>query len=141
MSLKEHVSATPTLTVRLGWGFFLFVPKWSKSHSLTTIYQMETRPTQTKTRGFIKPILSLHTSPKHQPHGKAFIIRLLLSENKYFRNVALMLHQKERKQPYLIDIQPLPFLIKYPDPGSNRDGFPHWCLRPARLPIPPSGLN
>ena len=29
----------------------------------------------------------------------------------------------------------------YPDPGSNRDGFPHWCLRPARLPIPPSGLK
>lgn len=27
----------------------------------------------------------------------------------------------------------------YPDPGSNRDGLPHWCLRPARLPIPPSG--
>ena len=32
-------------------------------------------------------------------------------------------------------------LIQYPDPGSNRDGLPHWCLRPARLPIPPSGLN
>ena len=29
----------------------------------------------------------------------------------------------------------------YPDPGSNRDGLPHWCLRPARLPIPPSGLD
>lgn len=28
----------------------------------------------------------------------------------------------------------------YPDSGSNRDGLPHWCLRPARLPIPPSGL-
>ena len=27
----------------------------------------------------------------------------------------------------------------YPDPGSNRDGSPHRCLRPARLPIPPSG--
>ena len=32
--------------------------------------------------------------------------------------------------------QPSPL---YPDPGSNRDGLPHWCLRPARLPIPPSG--
>ena len=29
---------------------------------------------------------------------------------------------------------------KYPEPGSNRHGLPHWCLRPARLPIPPSGL-
>ena len=29
----------------------------------------------------------------------------------------------------------------YPDPGSNRDGLLHWCLRPARLPIPPSGLD
>lgn len=50
-----------------------------------------------------------------------------------------MFLQKERKQPYLIDIQPLPFLVMYPDPGSNRDGLLHWCLRPARLPIPPSG--
>ena len=32
------------------------------------------------------------------------------------------------------------FSALYPDPGSNRDGSPHWCLRPARLPIPPSGL-
>ena len=31
------------------------------------------------------------------------------------------------------------FSLQYPDPGSNRDGLPHWCLRPARLPIPPSG--
>ena len=29
--------------------------------------------------------------------------------------------------------------LRYPDPGSNRDGLLHWCLRPARLPIPPSG--
>ena len=27
----------------------------------------------------------------------------------------------------------------YPDPGSNRDGLPQRCLRPSRLPIPPSG--
>ena len=31
-------------------------------------------------------------------------------------------------------------LNSYPEPGSNRHGLPHWCLRPARLPIPPSGL-
>ena len=31
--------------------------------------------------------------------------------------------------------------IQYPEPGSNRHGLPHWCLRPARLPIPPSGLK
>ncbi len=31
-------------------------------------------------------------------------------------------------------------LLLYPEPGSNRHGLPHWCLRPARLPIPPSGL-
>lgn len=28
----------------------------------------------------------------------------------------------------------------YPDPGSNRDGLLQRCLRPSRLPIPPSGL-
>ena len=27
----------------------------------------------------------------------------------------------------------------YPEPGSNRHASRHWCLRPARLPIPPSG--
>ncbi len=27
----------------------------------------------------------------------------------------------------------------YPGPGSNRHELPHWCLRPARLPIPPPG--
>lgn len=31
------------------------------------------------------------------------------------------------------------FKLPYPEPGSNRHGLPHWCLRPARLPIPPSG--
>ena len=30
-------------------------------------------------------------------------------------------------------------LPSYPEPGSNRHGLLHWCLRPARLPIPPSG--
>ena len=30
--------------------------------------------------------------------------------------------------------------LLYPEPGSNRHGLLHWCLRPARLPIPPSGL-
>ena len=29
--------------------------------------------------------------------------------------------------------------LQYPEPGSNRHGLLHWCLRPARLPIPPSG--
>ena len=31
-------------------------------------------------------------------------------------------------------------LNSYPEPGSNRHGLLHWCLRPTRLPIPPSGL-
>lgn len=28
---------------------------------------------------------------------------------------------------------------KYPEPGSNRHVRRHWCLRPTRLPVPPSG--
>ena len=31
-------------------------------------------------------------------------------------------------------------LNSYPEPGSNRHALRHWCLRPTRLPIPPSGL-
>ena len=30
-------------------------------------------------------------------------------------------------------------ILLYPEPGSNRHRLPYWCLRPARLPIPPSG--
>ncbi len=30
-------------------------------------------------------------------------------------------------------------LFLYPEPGSNRHSRRNWCLRPARLPIPPSG--
>ena len=33
-----------------------------------------------------------------------------------------------------------PPLVWYPEPGSNRHGLLHRCLRPTRLPIPPSGL-
>ena len=32
------------------------------------------------------------------------------------------------------------FLFSYPEPGSNRHTLRYWCLRPTRLPIPPSGL-
>ena len=41
----------------------------------------------------------------------------------------------------MIVIQHTSNSTKYPEPGSNRHGLPHWCLRPARLPIPPSGLQ
>ena len=43
--------------------------------------------------------------------------------------------RKQKKSEKVFQLSP----IQYPDPGSNRDGLPHWCLRPARLPIPPSG--
>ena len=39
-----------------------------------------------------------------------------------------------------LDNQTIIKRFAYPEPGSNRHGLPHWCLRPARLPIPPSGL-
>ena len=45
-----------------------------------------------------------------------------------------------KKNAVSMNLQHLCFEALYPDPGSNRDGLPHWCLRPARLPIPPSGL-
>ena len=31
--------------------------------------------------------------------------------------------------------------LQYPEPGSNRHTLRYWCLRPTRLPIPPSGLK
>ena len=40
----------------------------------------------------------------------------------------------------LLHIRAVCTALEYPEPGSNRHGLLHWCLRPARLPIPPSGL-
>ena len=45
------------------------------------------------------------------------------------------LRGKNKKARKVCQLSPL----RYPEPGSNRHGSPHWCLRPARLPIPPSG--
>ena len=38
-----------------------------------------------------------------------------------------------KKQDFLMKV-----LLKYSEPGSNRHRFPYRCLRPTRLPIPPS---
>ena len=48
-----------------------------------------------------------------------------------------LLEKKQRKQSGA-SFQTLRSIL-YPEPGSNRHGLLHWCLRPARLPIPPSG--
>ena len=49
---------------------------------------------------------------------------------------------KIRKKNRLIRIyQQIKRFHWYPEPGSNRHGSLHWCLRPTRLPIPPSGQN
>ena len=47
--------------------------------------------------------------------------------------------KKEKEKCKCLKIKHLHF-VGYPEPGSNRHGLLHWCLRPARLPIPPSGL-
>ena len=44
--------------------------------------------------------------------------------------------KKNRKSLKIKDLR-----LMYPEPGSNRHGLLHWCLRPARLPIPPSGRS
>ena len=45
------------------------------------------------------------------------------------------IQKKNRKSLKIKDLR----FVGYPEPGSNRHGLLHWCLRPARLPIPPSG--
>ena len=58
-------------------------------------------------------------------------------------NVEQIEDLKERKNPanamLLAICRILNCFEKYPAPGSNRDALRHWCLRPTRLPIPPSG--
>ena len=41
-------------------------------------------------------------------------------------------HNLKRKSPLFSE-------LLYPEPESNRHALRHWCLRPTRLPIPPSG--
>ena len=42
----------------------------------------------------------------------------------------------------VLENQQLTKSFLYPEPGSNRHShYSHWCLRPARLPIPPSGRD
>ena len=57
-----------------------------------------------------------------------------MRKNEIPQNFTLSQNMKQKTERVF---QLSPF--QYPDPGSNRDGLPHWCLRPARLPIPPSG--
>ena len=52
-----------------------------------------------------------------------------------YQNANILERQKKKNRNLPKEIP-----IQYPEPGSNRHGMPHWCLRPARLPIPPSGL-
>ncbi len=52
--------------------------------------------------------------------------------------VVQMWCKKEKEKCKCLKIKHLHF-DWYPEPGSNRHGLLHWCLRPARLPIPPSG--
>ena len=63
----------------------------------------------------------------------------MLRKKHIFINVRLFtpfLHPDKTKSPVnqLINRR-----FSYPEPGSNRHGLLHWCLRPTRLPIPPSG--
>ena len=52
---------------------------------------------------------------------------------------SMTISKKEKEKCKCLKIKHLHF-VWYPEPGSNRHGLLHWCLRPARLPIPPSGL-
>ena len=48
-------------------------------------------------------------------------------------------HNHKIKQPRESFKKEIHGANQYPETGSNRHGLLHWCLRPARLPIPPSG--
>ena len=66
------------------------------------------------------------------PPQKAFKPQLMFFPNSRIVRTDKFEDKKARK---VFQLSPL----LYPEPGSNRHGSPHWCLRPARLPIPPSG--
>ena len=55
----------------------------------------------------------------------------------------MLLHcccKQKAKTPQSIDLQCLLLLILVPRAGVEPARvLPHWCLRPTRLPIPPSG--
>ena len=68
---------------------------------------------------------------------------IFLEKHKFCPKIARSVVQpwckKEKEKCKCLKIKHLHF-VWYPEPGSNRHGLLHWCLRPARLPIPPSGL-
>ena len=47
--------------------------------------------------------------------------------------------KRNRELSNLLCSKYLTLCFVYPEPGSNRHELLHWCLRPTRLPIPPSG--
>ena len=61
-----------------------------------------------------------------------------LEKYRFCPKTAHSVVQKGKRKMQVFEIKHLHF-VWYPEPGSNRHGLLHWCLRPARLPIPPSG--
>ena len=71
---------------------------------------------------------------------KSFFKRISLTDWKNNTSASIF-HKKtsyKKKIKKARKVQKLSSL-QYPEPGSNRHGSLHWCLRPTRLPIPPSG--
>ena len=50
-----------------------------------------------------------------------------------------MIKRKTAKSSEFVDLAMFTRVNSYPEPESNRHIFRYWCLRPTRLPIPPSG--
>ena len=69
--------------------------------------------------------IKVHAIPGKTPAICEFLVVQMWCKNQ----------KKNRKSLKIKDLR----FVGYPEPGSNRHGLLHWCLRPARLPIPPSG--
>ena len=148
--LDEEISSDDYKEIRQRYNDEIYALK-SQVEILKTPNRADVEPRMAYAMSFInnmvKCLSDVEMSVKMDVLGSIFSGRMVF-ENGNCRTaefnpvVSLMMGKSsicdDENKSGVLDFSKTP--LQYPDPGSNRDGLPHWCLRPARLPIPPSGL-
>ena len=70
--------------------------------------------------------------------GTAHLAILVIEKKHAFKQIISISAHRSFKQ-HIVKKAALKAAFLYPEPGSNRHILRYWCLRPTRLPIPPSG--
>ena len=148
--LDEEISSDDYKEIRQRYNDEIYALK-SQVEILKTPNRADVEPRMAYAMSFInnmvKCLSDVEMSVKMDVLGSIFSGRMVF-ENGNSRTaefnpvVSLMMGKSsicdDENKSGVLDFSKTP--LQYPEPGSNRHGLLHWCLRPARLPIPPSGL-